>query len=59
VTSVLGGYISFHKSIRKAAIATSCEPQFETSFEEGVESEEEGEGEEEGKLVPKIFYRSA
>jgi hypothetical protein len=50
--SGLGGYISFHNNIKKAAIATSCEPQFEISFNEGVESREEGE---EGKLDSKIF----
>ena len=61
--SDLGGYISFHNNIKKAAIATSCDPQSETSLARGKESiefeveveEEEGEG----KLVSKTFYRLA
>lgn len=56
--------MSFQSNIKKAAIATSCEPQFEISSEGGRMSfgfeytKAEGEGEEEeGKLYSKIFYR--
>jgi hypothetical protein len=60
----LGGYISFHKSIKKAAIATSCEPQVEISSSAGEESivinvEDEEEEEEDGKLDSRIFYQLA
>jgi hypothetical protein len=53
----LGGYISFHKSIKKAAIATSCEPQVEISSSAGVDSAVEEE--EDGKLDSRIFYQLA